>query len=35
MRSTSALIAVRLNKAGYREILGLRIANSETEAGCH
>jgi transposase-like protein len=33
VRSTSALIAVGVNEAGYREILGIRIANSETEEG--
>ncbi|MFB6368229.1 MAG: IS256 family transposase [Gemmatimonadota bacterium] len=33
VRSTSALIAVGVNEEGYREILGLRIANSETEEG--
>ena len=33
VRSTSALIAVGVNEEGYREILGLRIANSETEQG--
>ena len=33
VRSTSALIAVGVNEAGYREILGVRIANSESEQG--
>jgi transposase-like protein len=30
VRSTSALIVVGINEDGYREILGLRIANSES-----
>jgi transposase-like protein len=33
VRSTSALIAVGVNEAGFGEILGLRIANLETEEG--
>ncbi len=31
VRSTSVLVAVGISKEGYREILGLRIANSESE----
>jgi transposase-like protein len=31
VRSTSALILVGVNEEGYREILGVRIANSETQ----
>lgn len=33
VRSTSVLIAVGVNKEGYREILGIRIADSESEQG--
>ena len=33
VRSTSALVAVSINEKGYREILGIQIANSETEEG--
>jgi transposase-like protein len=33
VRATSALIVVGVNAEGYREILGVRIANSETEQG--
>jgi putative transposase len=32
VRSVSALIAVGINEAGYREILGLQIGHSESEA---
>jgi putative transposase len=32
VRSVSALIAVGINEAGYREILGLQIGDSESEA---
>ena len=31
VRSTSALVAVAINEEGYREILGIKIANSESE----
>ena len=33
VRATSALLVIGVNEEGYREILGLRIANSETEEG--
>lgn len=33
VRSTSALVAVSITEKGYREILGIQIANSETEEG--
>lgn len=33
VRSTSVLIAVGVNEEGYREILGIRIADSESEQG--
>ena len=33
VRPTSVLIAVGVNEAGYREILGIRVADSESEAG--
>ena len=33
VRSTSALVAVAITEEGYREILGIRITNSETEEG--
>ena len=32
VRSVSALVAVGINEAGYREILGLQIGDSESEA---
>ncbi len=32
VRSTSALIALGVNKAGYREVLGLMLGDSESEA---
>lgn len=33
VRSTSALIAVGVSEKGYREVLGIRMADSESEAG--
>ena len=33
VRPTSVLIAVGVNAEGYREILGIRVANSESEQG--
>jgi transposase-like protein len=33
VRATSALLVIGVSAEGYREILGLRIANSETEQG--
>lgn len=33
VRAISALIAVGIKTEGYREILGVRIANSETNQG--
>jgi len=33
VRPTSVLIAVGVNAEGYREILGIRVADSESEAG--
>ena len=33
VRSTSALVAVAITEEGYREIIGIQIANSETEEG--
>lgn len=33
VRSTSALLVVGVSETGYREVLGIRIADSESEAG--
>lgn len=33
VRSTSALIAIGVSETGYREVLGVRICDSESEAG--
>lgn len=33
VRATSALLVIGISEEGYREFLGVRIANSETDLG--